>query len=171
MTMIIVALMLILIGLALSCQTKENNQLTEQEYAVYLTVVGDRPKNFIVVHEDVDDVFGAFSSGKVPELVPGILPETIDDYVVKNRTPLTIAKDFPFKDGFKVIRTEEVHKFMSEYDRFYSVSRVGFSKNGKQAFVLFNDVCSPLCGEGAFYLLTNNNGLWTIETKSESWKS
>jgi hypothetical protein len=164
-------LVLMLIGLALCCQTKENNQLTEQEYAVYLTVVGDRPKNFIVVHEDVDDVFGAFSSGKVPELVPGILPETIDDYVVKNPTPLTIAEDFPFKDGFKVIRREEVRKYISEYDRFYSVSRVGFSKNGKQAFVLFNDVCSPLCGEGAFYLLTKNTGLWIIEKKSERCKS
>jgi hypothetical protein len=171
MKIIVAVIISMLFGLALCCSTQENNQLSEQEYAVYLTVVGERPENFIVVDETVVDMFGEVSSGKLPDLFPGILQETIDDYALKNRKPSIIPDDFPFKVGHKVISREENVKLMSEYNRHYVGSRVGFSKDGKQAFVLFHDFCEPLCSEGAFYLLSNKNGVWMIETKSESWKS
>lgn len=166
MKIILAVLFLMLMVLGLCCQPKENNQLTEREYAVYLAVIGERPKNLIVVDEKVANVFGEISSGKLPDLVPGTLQETIDDYALKNLNPIAIPENFPFKDGYQVIRKDDRGKLISELDGHYLFSRVGFSKNGTQAFVYFTGGRS-----GAFYLLSNNNGVWTIETKSESWKS
>jgi len=161
---------LMLMGLV-CCQPKEVNQLTEQEYAVYLAVIGERPKNFIVVDETTLDAFGEISSGKLPEIIPGILAETSDDYVQKNQKPPSIAENFPFEEGYRVIPRSEREKLIPEFDRHYVVSRVGFSKDGKQAFVRFYDNCSALCGDGAFYLLTNVSGRWEISTESEHWKT
>lgn len=124
-----------------------------------------------MVNETTVDVFGEISSGKLPEIVPGILVETVEDYARKNQKPPTIAENFPFKRGYRVIRSDERDKVISEYDRHYVVSRVGFSKDGKQAFVRFYDHCEPLCGDGAFYLLANVDGVWKIQAETEHWKS
>lgn len=171
MKTILITLILMLAGGNLCCQTTDNNRLTEQEYAIYLVIIGDRPKNFIVVDETGVDVMGEVSSGKLPEIVIRVLPETIKDYAFKNRKPPTIASDFPFQDGYTVINKEEREKRIPEYGRHYVVSRVGFSGDGKQAFVRFVDSCAPLCGFGAFYLLTNQNGAWGIAVESEFFRS
>jgi|tagenome__1003787_1003787.scaffolds.fasta_scaffold20839665_2 hypothetical protein len=169
--LIFISLFLFYILLAVGCQPKETNQLTEKEYSVYLTVIGKRPGNLIVVDESAVDRFGEVSSGKLSEILPGIFPDTIDDWVLENREPLIVPDDFPFKTGYKVVSAGENIKSMPAGSRSYVVSRAGFSKDGKQAIVRFYFDCGALCGDGAFYLLNNVDGIWRVEKESEHWKS
>jgi hypothetical protein len=93
MKIILAVLILMLNGLSLCCQPKDNNELSEQEYAVYPAIIGERPKNFIVIDETLADVFGEFSSGGLPELLPGVLSETIDNYSLRNRKPIILPEN------------------------------------------------------------------------------
>lgn len=58
MKIILISLILVLACGNLCCQTTDTSRLIEQEYAIYLVVIGDRPKNFIVVDETGVDVMG-----------------------------------------------------------------------------------------------------------------
>ena len=136
------------------------------EYAVYMAVVRSKPPHPIVINSTVD-TFGELSSGALPELIPGIRSDTIESWVDRNEEAVSFPPDLPFEKGYEVVARSEVAEFAS----YYSFSRVGFSQDGQQAFVRFSFACAALCGEGAFYLLENKQGVWDIVHKSESWKS
>ncbi len=171
MKIIFTALIIIFVGVSLCCQTKETNQLTEQEYAVYMTVLREKPENFIVVDETTVDKYGEVSTGYLKELFKELHIETFDNFVLKNKKSSTIEKNFPTKNGYPIISKDTFNKKHSESGRYYVFSRVGFSEDGKQALVLFSDACSPLCGKGAYYLLANRDGVWKIEKEEETWCS
>ncbi|CAN5623256.1 hypothetical protein BH24ACI2_BH24ACI2_15560 [soil metagenome] len=164
-------LITIFVGISLGCQTTETNHLTKQEYAVYMTVLSEKPENFVVVDETMVDIFGEVSTGYLKELFKELHIETFDNFVLKNKKSSTIEKSFPTKNGYPIISKDDFNKKHSESSRYYVFSRVGFSEDGKQALVLFSDACSPLCGKGVYYLLTNRNGVWEIEKESETWRS
>lgn len=171
MKVILTTLIVIFVGLSLCCQTKEINQLTEQEYAVYMTVLSEKPENFIVIDVTPVDVFGEVSTGYLKELFKELHNETFDNFVMRNKKSPTIEKNFPIKNGYPIIGKDDFNKEHSEFSRHYVFSRVGFSEDGKQALVLFSDNCNPLCGKGAYYFLTNRDGVWKIEKESETWRS
>jgi len=171
MKVILITLITLFAGLNLSCQTKEINLITEQEYAVYIAVLAEKTENFIVVDVTLVDVFGEVSTGYLKEVFKELHNETFDNFVLKNKKSPTIETNFPTKNGYPVINKDDFNKNHSESGRYYAFSRVGFSKDGKQALVLFSDVCNALCGKGAYYLLTNRDGVWKIEKESETWRS
>jgi hypothetical protein len=149
-----------------ACQSQAGGGLSMNEYTLYLAVVRSRPPHPIVIHSTVD-TFGEVSSGKLSELIPGIRSDTIADWIARNEEPVDLPKNPSFQKGYEVVERSEV----AESASFYSFSRVGFSKDGQQAFLRFTFVCPALCSEGAFYLLENKQGVWEIVFKSESWKT
>ena len=131
-----------------------------------MAVIRSRPPRPIVINTTID-TFGEVSSGALPELFPGIRPDTIDDWVSRNKESLGPPANLRYEEGYEVM----VHSEIPEHESHYCFTRVGFSRDGEQAFVRFVFVCDPLCSEGTFYLLENKQGVWEIVFKSESWKT
>ncbi len=59
------------------------------------------------------------------------------------------------------------HEFVS----LWTVSPVGFSKDGKSAVMYAGQYCGGLCGLGGFILLENKNGAWIVVGDSWLWVS
>lgn len=148
------------------CPTPRHHGLTRDEYTVFLAVLKFKPPYPIAVNSTID-TFGEVSSGQLPELIPGIRSDTIADWIARNEEPVDLPQNLSFEKGYEVLERSGI----TDSARYYSFSRVGFSRDGQQAFVRFMFVCAPLCSEGAFYLLENKQGVWEILFKSESWKT
>ena len=157
---------ILIVTIAASCATSEIGVFSDSEYAVYLAVVRSQPEAPIVINTEID-TFGEISSGKLTEIIPGIRPDTIRDWVDRNSAPVTVPPGLSFQKGYEVIPLSQKERLVD----FYSFTRVGFSQDGCQAFVRFSFVCGGLCGEGAFYLLEKKSGQWEISFKSETWKA
>ena len=159
-------LVILVIIVSAACRSLPSGELSADEYAVYLSVVRSQPPGSILIAATTD-TFGEVSSGRLQELIPGIQPDTITDWVERNAAGARVPNGFAFEEGYEVT-TPERH---SEFDPSHSFSRVGFSRDGRQAFVRHYFFCGALCGERAFYLLEKKQGRWEIMFKSESWKA
>jgi len=171
MKTIITTLIIIFIGINLCCQTKKTNQLTTQELEVYKTILGDKPKEIVVIDESVVGVFGEISTGGLKKILSGLQNDTFDNFVKINATPSSIADSVQVTFGYPLVSKVDFEKQNLKPSRYYLFTRVGFSDDRKQAVVIFIDVCEPLCTKGAYFLLTNKNGLWEVAEESESWRS
>ncbi len=81
MKTIITTLIIIFIGINLCCQTKKTNQLTTQELEVYKTILGDKPKEIVVIDESTVGVFGEISTGGLKKILSGLQNDTFDNFV------------------------------------------------------------------------------------------
>ncbi|HLM01400.1 MAG TPA: hypothetical protein VK400_10140 [Pyrinomonadaceae bacterium] len=166
MKILFAILIFLLIGV--SCQTKQINQLTKQELEVYKSILGEKPKEIVVIDESRVGVFGEISTGGLKKILTGLQSDTFENFVKMNATQTEIndkvrsSFDYPL-----IIRKDFEEKNIGHY----VFSRVGFSKDGKQAVVMFMDIRNPLGMKGAYFLLENKNGIWEITQESESWKS
>ncbi len=148
-----------------ACQSQAGGDLSMDEHTVYSAVVRSRPPYPIVINTTID-TFGEVSSGELPELISGIRSDTIADWIARNQEPVVLPQNLSFEKGYEVIPQSELEPLA----RYYFFTRVGFSKDGQQAFLRFYFAC-PLCGEGAFYLLEKKEGVWEIVHESEKWKT
>jgi hypothetical protein len=164
-------IILVLIGVSLSCQKPETNQLTSQELKIYKTILGDKPKEIVVIDESMVGVFGEISTGKLKEILKGLQNDTSDNFAKANSKAINVENGFTAPFDYEMLSKTEFEKKNLNLSRYYVFSRVGFSDDGKQAVVMFNYVCTALCSDGAYYLLQNNGENWEIVQKSESWKS
>ena len=171
MKAIFTILISLLIGISLSCQTNENNQLTTQELEVYKTILGDRPKEIVVIDESGVGVFGEISTGGLKEILSGLQNDTFDNFVKINITPTSIADSVQTSFDYPLMTKVDFEKKNLAFSSHYVFSRVGFSSNGKQAVVMFADVKNPLGAKGTYFLLMKKDGFWEIEQESEIWRS
>ncbi len=143
--------------------------IIQEEYAVYKTLLKDKRKSFIVLYGSPDEAFGVnreFFAEQFSELQT----DTLDAYLKRNQNTLSIDKQ-PVDFDYPVIGKIDSEKKLEKESQYYEFSRVGFSKNGKQAFVHFSDVCKVLCGKGAYYLLKKEENHWQVIKEVISWKS
>ena len=155
----------------MSCQTNKNNQLTTKELEVYKTILGEKPKEIVVIDESIVGVFGEISTGGLKEILTGLQNDTFDNFVKINAIQSSIADSVQTSFDYPLMTKIDFEKKNLVYNSHYVFSRVGFSNNGKQAVLMFIDVSNPLGVKGTYFLLTNKNGFWEIEKESESWRS
>ena len=167
---VIFTILFLLIGFSLRCQTNKINQLTKAELDVYKTLLAEKPNEIVVIDETKVGLFGEIKNGGLKEILKGLQNDTFDSFVKINSTPPFIDDNFKADFNFQVINKVEFEKTLKPSNH-YVFSRVGFSHDGKQAAVIFNQVCSALCGKGSYILLTNNDKGWEITEESISWKS
>jgi hypothetical protein len=171
MKAIFTILIFLLIGISLSCLTTQTNQLTTQELKVYKTILGDRPKEIIVIDESIVGVFGEISTGGLKKILSGLKNDTFDNFVKINATSSSITDSVQTNFDYPLITKIDFEKKNLTLSSHYVFSRVGLSNNGKQAVVMFADVNNPLGGKGTYFLLTKKSGFWEIEQESEIWRS
>ncbi|MCU0238165.1 MAG: hypothetical protein MUC29_01890 [Pyrinomonadaceae bacterium] len=180
-TFVIIFLVVILFGLNLSCRNQNDEKvllqsvnepidLISEEYAVYETLLKDRENNFfVVIGEPIDEILGV-NRDFFKEEFPKIQEDTLTSYIERSNLPIEINKT-PDTFKFTVINKIGNEKKLENESRYFEFTKVGFSNNGKQAFVYFSNVCNALCGKGAYYLLSKENGIWKIVEESETWRS
>jgi len=166
-----IILIFFLIGISLSCQTKQPNQLTAQELEVYKTILGNKPKEIVVINESMVGVFGEISTGKLKEILEGLQNDTFDNFAKVNSTPTSIEDSTQATFDYPLVNEVDFEKKNLALSSHYVFSRVGFSNNGKQAVVMFADVRNPLGAKGTYFLLTKKSGFWEIKQESEIWRS
>jgi hypothetical protein len=112
--------------------------------------------------------------------------ETLLDYTTKNSE---LGKSFPLLELARpqvLLDRGEVKKIFERRDGygwrifykrfphssgFLDFSRVGFNREGDQAFVYASRSCGGLCGEGWYVLLKKGSRGWLIEHKRMAWVS
>jgi hypothetical protein len=176
--LLIITLIIILSSLNLSCETSSLADITntvdepfdiiQEEYAVFKTLLREESKNYVVLNEPPDEAFG-ITTEFFKDLFEEIQTDTLSSYAERNRMPLMINKP-PFDFDFPVVNGKQFKNKLEVVSRYYEFSRVGFSKDGKQALVYFANNCQPLCGKGAYYFLKKERNIWKAK-ESESWVS
>jgi hypothetical protein len=166
---LLVSLIFLLIGV--SCQTKQINQLTKQELEVYKSVLGEKPKEIVVIDESRVGAFGETGTGGLKEILKGLQNDTFENFAKVNAAQTEIGDKVRSGFDYPLIIRKEFEEKNKNTDGYYVFSRVGFSNDGKQAVVMFIDIRNPLGIKGAYFLLENKNGIWEITQESESWKS
>lgn len=168
---VITILIFFLVGIGLSCQTDKTSQLTAQELKIYKIILGEKPKEIVVINESMVGVFGEISTGELKEILEGLQNDTFDNFAKVNSTPTIVKNSTQAAFDYPLVTKVDFERKNLDSSRYYVFSRVGFSNDGKQAVVMFVDVCNPLCSKGNYFLLSNKNGFWEISQESESWKS
>lgn len=161
-----------------------SSPVSDEEYAVYIAILGDSAKLFVVLDRTAVDDFG--SSGKTffKQTFSELKPETIEDFNSKNKKSSSLERNFPTKNEYFLISDEELKLFFGktlDWQGFYkkypnsggyhTFSRAGFSEDKKQALVYTAHSCGGLCGEGQYYFLKNENGEWKVVKKQMTWIS
>ncbi len=163
--------------------TSTSPQITDDEYTVYIAILGKDTDMFVVRDKSGVDDFGG-SGDDLKQNFDELKPETIEDFKSKNKESSRLEKKFPTKNNYVLISDEELKKFFDKrlnWEGFYkkypksggfsTISRVGFSNDGRQALVFVAHSCGGLCGEGNYYFLKNNNGEWKVIKKQMTWIS
>jgi hypothetical protein len=153
-------------------EAEQHAILTIEEYAIYKRVLREhRPFSFLVVNHKLAGIMGELGHDR---LLMGIIPEltsdTLEDFIWKNREPMRPVT-FPSEDELPLLDPVEAErKYPGSSLVGYPVfSRIGFSPNGQEALVYFVDVCAPLCGGAAYYLLHRVGDGWEIKHVSETF--
>lgn len=162
----------------------DDSSLSAIEYEALLPIIG---KGGIIVVRDrtatdfLDKTLNA-------QVFSGIQQEMVDDYNRKNEAPDAIECKFSpeyrctvltddmvkaMSDFTKENATEKWKNFREKYgtNRYYTVSRVGFSPDGQQAIAFASFSCGTLCAEGTYYLLVKEDGRWRVSEEKNVWVS
>ena len=158
--------------------------ITDEEYAVYMAILGKETKSFVVRNESNLLNFLEREEVLLEEDFKELKSETREDFQSKNKTSSKLERKFPTKAKYTLISQEELakifggnlnwsnfHKKYPDTGGFSTFSRVGFSKDGLQALVFVGWSCGGLCGEGNYYFLKKENGEWKVVTKEMVWIS
>jgi len=114
----------------------------------------------------------------------GVTDDTIEDFLAENRTPLTLSDRF--SKGLNVVlvgrqrleeafsakpgnRWEEFYRVFPESQGITSLSRVGFSRDRKQALVYIGTQSHSLAGNGNLVLLTWDGKNWQVSREVNMW--
>lgn len=171
MKIVFTVLIFLLVTILLSCQKSVSNQLTKQELEVYKTILGDKPKEIVVIDVKSVGVFGEIETGGLKEILVGLQNDTFDNFVKVNSVPPKIEGDIQANFNYPLVNGIDFNNDNLEHVRYYVFSRAGFSRDGRQAVVMFNSACLPLCGRGAYYLLEYKNEVWEVMQESEFYRS
>ena len=168
---VLFTIVILVVTFVSSCQKNETNQLNTQELEIYKLILGEKPKEIVVIDETRVGVFGEINTGALKEILKGLQNDTFDNFAKVNSNPTNIDNTSNASFDYPILNKNEFEKKNLNLDRYYVFSRVGFSNHRKQAVVMFTFVCNALCSDRAYYLLEKKNDNWEIIQKSESWKS
>ncbi|MDQ3798840.1 MAG: hypothetical protein M3384_05275 [Acidobacteriota bacterium] len=171
MKVIFTILVFLSLAIGLSCQTRETNRLTTQEFEIYKTILGDRPKETVVINESMAGIFGEIAAGGLKQILSELQNDTFDNFIKMNASRTKIEGNLQTGFEYPITTKADFEKKNLKPSGYYAFSRVGFSDDGRQAVLIFIDVCEPLCSKGKYFLLANKNGFWEIAQESESWRS
>jgi hypothetical protein len=114
----------------------------------------------------------------VDRLMPGVAPDTRDDYAAKNQHVYSLQDAFHLKVKSVLIRDQEFRELWDgdpRMERFYAkypksqgymhVSRVGLNTAGDEALVCIGNSQMPLVGATYYVWLSKQNGTWVIRNK------
>lgn len=178
-SLIKLTLISVVFSLSLSCQSEnfekilhdvnEPFNIIQEEYAVFRFLLKDKPRNFVVLYGSPDEAFG-LKQGFFEEEFPELQTDTLDSYMDRNKMPFTLYER-PVDFHYPVVSKKDSKKKLERQYQYYEFSSVGFSKDGKQAFVHFLYVCNVLCSKGAYYLLQKEDNNWKIKKELISLRS
>ena len=162
----------------------------ETEYEIYLLAIGTDKKRFVVSQQtkseslSIDFERSKYVLNRLLEKFPELQSDTLDNYEERNIKSVTIGENFPTKKQYAVVSETELEKLTwadpfidrfrkkySDANGYYSLSRVGFSEDGRQALLYTYLYCGGLCASGDFYLLSSKSGEWMIQNKFTVWVS
>ena len=163
----------------------------ETEYEIYVLAIGEKKKRFFVISGQTksdllsdDSKKSKYVTKRLFEEFSELRPDTLGNFKDRNLKSKTIEEIFPKKKPYAVIRETElrkltwadlfIEKFRKKYpntDGYYTLSRVGFSKDGTQALLFTYFYCGGLCASGDYYLLSKDNGKWKVKKTFTAWVS
>jgi hypothetical protein len=112
--------------------------------------------------------------------------ETSSDYADKAQSTCAISPKFGDPHSYRIIANEEVdnffkkgvgrgwQEFYKEYPKsagFWRFSRPGYNSVRDEALLYVVHSCGGLCGTGHLYLLSKQNGQWTVKNRVMLWIS
>ena len=157
--------------LALGCEpipapgdVSTDSKINEDELAIFSIILKDLPPNQSTIGGSPHDAFG-LTIENIKELFPEMSAHTFEDFARRNSNPIVIEGEYLIRPGYPLVPRQSIDS--DKTYRYYIFSRVGFSRDRKQAFVYFVDGCSPLCARGAFYLLAEHDGNWHVVREEE----
>jgi len=109
--------------------------------------------------------------------------EAFQDYLQKGHDSCAVKPQFGDSQSYKIIAGKEVHDLFSKggWEEFYKkypnssgywqFSRPGFNTAHDTAWLYVVQVCDSLCGTGHLYLLSKEDGRWTVKYRLMLWIS
>lgn len=165
-------LIILTIGFGTNCEQKISAELATQELEVYRLLLTDKPKELVVIDKSsIADTLGIDNYKSTKHIFKKLQKDTFDNFLNINKVSPNIEEGFRLSSENLVISSTKFESLKSKPDRYFRFSRVGFSNDGKQAIVWFNESCEPLCMKAGFYLLNYKNGSWEIVEESEKLRS
>jgi len=112
--------------------------------------------------------------------------ETLRDYAERAHGACTVKPEFGDPNSYKIIERDEVdgffkkgvgrgwQEFYSKYPKsagYWQFSRPGYNSSRDEAMLYVGHSCGGLCGTGHLYLLSKQNGKWTVKNRVMLWIS
>jgi len=112
--------------------------------------------------------------------------ETFSDYADKARSACAVKPEFGDPNSYKIIARDEIdnffkksvgrgwQEFYKKYPKsagFWQFSRPGYNSTRDEALLYVGHSCGGLCGTGHLYLLSKQNGQWTVKNRVMLWIS
>lgn len=188
------------VSLSTSSIPPQINPETEK-YAVYSALIKDmyaedRIKLLVIGretgcvtpsdNEKVEEMRSQMESYAIKEL-PELKQETLADFRVKAKECHSLDKQLDIPIKYVLVTDKEIEPLFPKgeldraWRRFYSkypdssgilgFSNVGFNREMNQALVATSKSCGGLCGAGYYVLLTKENGVWKVYSKTMTWVS
>ena len=128
--------------------------------------------------KDTQPLWGFRSKSKV---APS--EETFSDYAAKAGSRCPIKPEFGDPNSYKIIASDDVKslfekgggwwpEFYRRYPKsagYWQFSRPGYNTARDEAVLYVSHSCGGLCGTGHLYLLSKQDGKWTVKNRVMLW--
>ena len=158
------------------------SEVSSDEYEVYIAVLKEKSqkKKFVVSDKTIQkDSIGEAFSGENESVQKS---EAIKSFQQRNVISHKLETKFPTDIDYKIIKQKEINEYFKnektwdafykdfpESDGLYDFSRVGFSRDRKEALIYVSHSCGGKCGTGRYYYLTKESGTWEIVEEVYLW--
>jgi hypothetical protein len=119
--------------------------------------------------------------------LPGLERTTVEDFLAQSNKCEPLSRRFDVPVNYVLMPNKEIDRVFRKdgvgggWKRFYdeyqdssgiiSFSNVGFNAEMNQAFIYTGKSCGGLCGAGYEVLLTKQDGVWKVLSKTMTWVS
>lgn len=108
-------------------QTNTAPTITDEEYKIYIAVLGKDSEMFVVRDKSgIDDIDKNYKKTYIREFFKELNDETFDDFKVKTEKQALLKKKFPTRNNYTLISLEELKKQFGyvfdetmDWDKFY----------------------------------------------------
>jgi hypothetical protein len=166
--------------MVLSLSSCDNNPLRPieygqgEDYEVYralLTSDFGTSSSLIVLYDSTGASLMFLDSASIANVksgMPGLLDETITDFISTNATRSQM-RYVPGVDH--LVLSSDYNEGKGSGTVHVGLSRIGYDKSGTQAVVEIGTLWAPLAGSGALVLLVKENGGWIVKSSHMIWIS